>query len=612
MAEVAGAVLGAIPLLINALERSAKIFGGRRTSQSKEFRTMQRATEQELIHFRNVLEILLDEILEPEQVIAMLEGPYDKMWNDPTFQAGVKAVLGAHADDFNALCLALHQKLMRVSLELGQFDGNHSGRSKRLKFSIQKYIKQDLQDSRRIMERLERLIHQSIWQSMESMLKDPDVNPALKKVESTREHAKLLCQVLSIGHATDLTMAIYPMASGAGKSISMFTLIFRHRNFEPVSPFGWRKAIVQISPAIKLPSRESGLPHKSEKHKSKANGNGVRSVHFKDNPTNSTRDADRSPEAVWVDSPEGFSRYFFDPEYNNNQQTTVCLRYPMFDGLISVDFCSCEDLHRVSLRDLLKIDPGIPRSARLALVVGLARAFLLFCGTGLMNGNLRSEYIWFTRDSNEILLGNLLLPVRNSDFQRTEKHQHRAPDNLTDPVKAFGRVLVMLGIILVEVLLSRQISSLDEGADVVSPETIKNALDGAKEIALEWGHSCSNAISHCLNNHELTTREKQDLFQERVLKPLEETLRAFSATRSAANAHVVLVQDWDRAISAPKDQAFPLELTDMSIQASPLTDPTTLRVFREYVASMCASCETIPWLSETVYKEGTTQAKYNP
>ncbi|KAM0342065.1 hypothetical protein ACHAPU_009793 [Fusarium lateritium] len=120
MAEVAAAVLATIPLLITALERSAKILGGGHTSQSKELRSMRLATETELVKFQSVLEMLLDEILEPEQVNIMLRGPYDKMWNDSTFQAGVKTVLGPHADDFNALCLALHETLMRISFELDQ------------------------------------------------------------------------------------------------------------------------------------------------------------------------------------------------------------------------------------------------------------------------------------------------------------------------------------------------------------------------------------------------------------------------------------------------------------------------------------------------------------
>ncbi|KAF4996558.1 hypothetical protein FGRMN_4442 [Fusarium graminum] len=573
---------------------------------------MRRATEKELIHFRNVLEILLNQILEPEQVIGMLEGPYDKMWNDSSFQAGVKVVLGPHADDFNALCLALHEKLMRISLELDQLDGNHSGRSKRLKFSVQKYLEQDLQHSRRIMKKLEILIHQSIWQSTASILKGPDADAALKKVETTREHAKLLCQVLSRGHAADQTMGIYPMASGAGGSISTFTLLFTRSSLEPGSPVGWRKAIVEISPATKLPPRgppTANMSPKSGKYQSEANRHGVRSVHFEDNPPNSIRVADRNPEAIELNSPEVFSRYFTEPEYHNNGQATVYLRYPVIDGFISADFCSCEDLHRVSLRDLLKIDPGITRSARLSLVVGLARAFLLFCGTGLMNGNLKSESVWFTKDSNKILLGNLLLPLGKLDSKRTEEHRPASPDDLNDPVKSFGRVLVMLGIILVEVLLSHEISPPIEEDGAISPETIKNALDGAKQIALDWGHSCSDAISHCLNDHGLTTREKQDLFQERVLKPLEETLRAFSATRSAANAHVILVRDWDRAIADPNDQAFPLELTDVVNRMSALTDPTSLRNLRDYVESICEICETVPWLNETASKEGAPRTK---
>ncbi|CAM1507704.1 Fc.00g045520.m01.CDS01 [Cosmosporella sp. VM-42] len=532
------------------------------------------------------------------------------MWNDLTLQAAIRDLLGPCADDFNALCLALNEKLIGISRELDQIFGDHSGRSKRLRFSVKpKHLDQQLRDARRIREQLEKLVLEvSLPQVGTGIPKGFGTRKTLKNFEKAREHASLLRQVLSMGNAADLNIAIYPMAGTAGGSVSTFTLLFRQNTFEPASPFGWRRATVEISPMAKLPSQDplgGNVPNESQNSQSQANLPRVRFMHFKDNPPNPTRVAEGGPEVIWADTPEELGRHFSEAEYHTDHRATVCLRYPPFVSLISVTFRCCEKLHKVSLKDLLKIDPGIPKLARLALVVGLARAVLLFHETGFMHETLKSGSVWFTRDSNEILLGNLLLPAEAPNFQRTEKHYLKEPNALANFGTSFGRVSAMLGIILVEVLLLREVSPRNERADVLSPGTLADALDALNDISILWGHSCSDAVRQCLVGFGFTTDEKreQELFLDRVLKPLEEVLRYFSPVTSATNAKLVLVRDWDRALYASKDPVFPVELTDKSIQMSPLRDPTAFRVFRDYIGSMRTSCEGIPWLDEALSTE---------
>jgi hypothetical protein len=164
----------------------------------------------------------------------------------------------------------------------------------------------------------------------------------------------------------------------------------------------------------------------------------------------------------------------------------------------------------------------------------------------------------------------------------------------------------MLGLILVEVLLGKDVFQ-NEGADVVSPGTLENALAALDTIRLDWGPSCSDAIKRCLLSfgRDVDCKNEQRPFVDGVLRPLEDLSREFLPGRSVPWAkRLVLVRNWDRARNASKDNPFPLGLTEEYIETSDLTDRTPLRVFRDYAQAILEACESIRWLNEAFSNEG--------
>lgn len=332
-------------------------------------------------------------------------------------------------------------------------------------------------------------------------------------------------------------------------------------------------------------------------------------VHFKDGPPISDQVGNGGADVAWVDSPAELARHLSETGQNPNHQAIVCLRYPPFESSVTVTFRNCGDLHRLSLKEILKVNPAIPIPASLNLAVELTRAVFCFHQMGLIHCTLKSESVWFAKDSNQVILGNLFLYAESTGLQSTAKDQSDESNVLDSIRTSFGRVCLMLGIILVEVLLGQEVSLWDERADIISPGTLENATVALDEVRFIWGPKCSNAVRRCLLGfgRNIDREDEQRSFLEHVLKPLEELVRQSSPGRSVTKAKIVLVDDWDRAIDASKDTTFPTGFTEESIATSDLSDPTVLRLFRDNAQSMLATCESVRWLHEAFSNEGTSQ-----
>ncbi|KAL9484102.1 hypothetical protein ACSS6W_002891 [Trichoderma asperelloides] len=93
--EIAGAVLGAIPLVISALEHYKN---GVRTIQrwrkyDKELQYLIRNIETERVKLQNVCEKLLDGLVPPSQIDAMVENPSGDLWTNEEVQKKIQARL---------------------------------------------------------------------------------------------------------------------------------------------------------------------------------------------------------------------------------------------------------------------------------------------------------------------------------------------------------------------------------------------------------------------------------------------------------------------------------------------------------------------------------------
>lgn len=82
--EVAGLVLGALPIIISALESYEKSAGAiqRWRSYQRELRTLARGLETERVNLQNVFERLLIRIADAPDIEKMIENPFGPLWKE--------------------------------------------------------------------------------------------------------------------------------------------------------------------------------------------------------------------------------------------------------------------------------------------------------------------------------------------------------------------------------------------------------------------------------------------------------------------------------------------------------------------------------------------------
>ncbi|KAL2845069.1 hypothetical protein BJY01DRAFT_247886 [Aspergillus pseudoustus] len=599
--EIAGVVLGAIPLILSLLEKYSSInkllsFQSTRAELQEVVAVLERVSTR----FQRVVETLLQRILDPQQASEMLLGLDHESWSNPTVQAGILTLLGPSTDYFNALCFVFNEKIQGVKCELVEKTGGHSGWGKRLRFTLGiRHLRQELRDSEQILDELQLIVDAAIPQFKADLATPTRASNILEKAEHLSQRAKLLRLVLK-HMPIHKEIAIYPMAGIIGHSGVTFTLLFRTAALSPESESTWQEARASISPLAK--SRlQAGATAGSPNSQSHGLQFGRKSVRFKDYPLNPI-DIDEMPRTLWVESLAELGRRLQSARPRHYGKTSSCFVHQSSASLITVKLRTCENLMIVSLKDVLHVQGGIPTiTNKLALAVALARAFLLFYDTGFMPEILTQENIWFARESNEILLGNILFPAHASEIQRVA---HQARDQLH-----FCRICTMLGALLVEVLLTRGLPVEDQAAkrDSAPLKRLSGALWALPDIQFRFGHSICKAVQECLQGIEPrdNVKTQKKAFLDLVLRPLEKALLEISAFRvqSPPSGKTVLVNDWVNAVGPYKNPDFPLKLDEDTTELSPLKNPAVFEVFIGYVESMRISCANIPWLSETFSEE---------
>ncbi|KAI8157328.1 hypothetical protein K4K49_004614 [Colletotrichum sp. SAR 10_70] len=93
--EVAGVVLGTIPLVISALEHYKQGISTIRTwrNYNRELRILILSLETERVRFQDVCEKLLVGLVSPCQIESMVEDPFGPAWQEDVIQAKIKARL---------------------------------------------------------------------------------------------------------------------------------------------------------------------------------------------------------------------------------------------------------------------------------------------------------------------------------------------------------------------------------------------------------------------------------------------------------------------------------------------------------------------------------------
>lgn len=121
--EVAGIVLGTIPLLISALEHYERgirmIQGFRRHAKVMHILATSLSTEQTIL--RNTCETLLGGIINPRDMKPLLADPFGPLWQDSNTHLLVERRLDHTAEDFEILIHSMKEAVeeMRVKLGLG-------------------------------------------------------------------------------------------------------------------------------------------------------------------------------------------------------------------------------------------------------------------------------------------------------------------------------------------------------------------------------------------------------------------------------------------------------------------------------------------------------------
>jgi hypothetical protein len=311
------------------------------------------------------------------------------------------------------------------------------------------------------------------------------------------------------------------------------------------------------------------------------------------------------PETYWANSPEELCQLF----QNGSQlylAANVCLKDAQSESVVTVTFCSRGNLRTVRLKELLNMEGGIRRLAKMALAVELSRAVFMLQGTGIISENITSGNVLFAIEHSKIHLKNLLLPSIVTNKQRTEEHSLQE-GNPSKSATTFGRASTTLGILLVEVLLARDILPGDDLDNVSSYGRHPEVLRALEEIRFEFGQSTADAVRQCLCGIGciFNIQAQRKTFSEFVLLPLENDLQCWETEKPATNGEIILLNNWHHVIGASKDPAFPVALAESISQLSPLATPGLLPVVKRYLEEMRGSFADIAWLDEALSEQGT-------
>ncbi|KAL3442480.1 hypothetical protein BJX65DRAFT_225384 [Aspergillus insuetus] len=389
-------------------------------------------------------------------------------------------------------------------------------------------LERQIGDAEGILRQIQLVLDTALPQSKESSVTQTRVAPKSlpdTKDATVRQNATLLLPILMEVIRPGFDISIHPMKSTATLSCSMLTLFFRRSGLHPGSAQRWRIAIIQI-----LPLQDDGQARKPE----------GQIVQFEDSPSNSDLELDYKPKTISSDSLLKFSHHSeIAQKYAPDDK--FCVEHMPSNSLITVTYRSCGDQTGVSLQRVLKVKEGIARTARVALALELARAFVAVFRTGFIPEALTSENVWFMVEENKIVLGNLLLPVRV-----IEQRQHLESADKSESAGIFRRACTALGIVLIDILLGTEIipcSDLDND-NAASYQGRPEVVRGLETIRYEFGAAAANAVRHCVCRVGLRfdPQAQRKAFTQFVILPLEKVLKLFSREESGLNGMRVLCE----------------------------------------------------------------------
>lgn len=119
--EIVGLVLGALPIIINGIEKySEGLSAARRLLRpGRELRNMHRATRTELQIFRNTTALLLYRIATESQADTLIQTPTSTLWKTPSFELQMRSLLGSSYFTWCEVMTDISNAIKEISVELG-------------------------------------------------------------------------------------------------------------------------------------------------------------------------------------------------------------------------------------------------------------------------------------------------------------------------------------------------------------------------------------------------------------------------------------------------------------------------------------------------------------
>ncbi|CEL06411.1 hypothetical protein ASPCAL07516 [Aspergillus calidoustus] len=467
---------------------------------------------------------------------------------------------------------------------------------------LRQFDTQIIRDVERISSQIQFVINTALSRPKANLVIRPRAALTWQMAETVAQRAIVLQRIFSQGMADVRLFAFCPLISIFEGPVSTFTFLFEPPpppppHFPSAPRWDWHEASVQISPVTDQALGSESQPNERKSQVVRLEGS---------SPDQGQDSSGDKPEAFWVNSPQELCQLFQNgslPYLTAN----VCLKDAQSESVVMVTTRSRDNLLTVRLKDLLYVQGGIRRLAKLALAVELSRAVFMLQGTGIISENIKSGNVFLAMEDSKIRLRNLLLPATVTNKQRTEDHTLQE-ENPSKSVTSFGRASMTLGILLVKVLLARDILPDDDLNDVSSYERRPEVLRALEEIRFEFGQSTSDAVRQCLCGISCISniQAQRKAFSDFVLLPLENDLQYLEPERPGRNAEIILPSYWYHVIGAskyPAFPAFPVALAEDISQISLRVNPGLLPVVKGYLQEMQASCADIAWLDEAVSEQ---------
>lgn len=516
--EVAGLVLGSIPLVISTLEHYKD---GLSTIQrwrqyEREVRILVRNLKTEHVRIQNICEKLLGDLVPPSKIESLIENPNGPLWKERDIQKKVRLRLWRSADIFESTLRDLQASMEKLKKQVdSQCDGSASS-FRRAVFTLSRSQYQDLLDSikddvgsleslvngsceleipRRLRSQgryfllLQKLAYR-LYQVLKSNLHCPCgygfgwyLEPRTSDIIPTDDDEKALlgteyaCPIIRLSKDEDTHMNggrphdTIPNQFCASLVISESLSLNKKRASSEVSssnnPTKTKKKSVRFAAAQKVEMSEVSPPTSSIEVNIHGGAHSqlcamisiLQTSPFALSQPCTLKDAVSCPHKSY---------------------TAVLSESPEHHGAVSKEI--------ISLGSLLETTSQFPQvqwSKRIEFAVAIASTFLQLHGSPWLPKTLDSNSLLLLKDSNSIVFNGRL-------FVMTGNHSDNSSDTLALPPYVSNPALYSLGMLLIEVYENEKLPHATFSDDL---RTAYRSLEQIQRMSLNY----ATAVKHCLS-----------------------------------------------------------------------------------------------------------------